>query len=118
MRMKIKTSVGVTESNCRMRTRGNVVVIEPSVGSGCGLHHDGETAEDGQRTAHVRMKKIIELNVSRAVFHDILHYNLQPDSAAVAGRGALLPRLDSRQGAEDVRTRAGSRKGEMLIESC
>ena len=63
------------------------------------------------------MKKIIKLNVSRAVFHDILHYNLQPDSAAVAGRGALLPRLDSRQGAEDVRTRAGSRKGEMIIES-
>ena len=36
----------------------------------------------------------------------------QADSAAAAGRGALLPRRDSRQGAQDLRTGPGSRKGE------
>ena len=36
----------------------------------------------------------------------------QADSAAAAGRGALLPRRDPRQGAQDLRTGPGPRKGE------
>ena len=45
-------------------TKQNVVVIEPAVvGAGRGLQHDGEAAEDGQRTSHVRNLNYIRQHV-------------------------------------------------------
>ena len=50
------------------------------------------------------------------MYHCIFHLLFaQADSAAAAGRGALLPRRDSRQGAKDLRTGPGSRKGEKNV---
>ena len=44
-----KLNKAVTTKSDNLRN----VVIEPPIGSGSGLHHDGETAANGQRTAYV-----------------------------------------------------------------